>query len=181
MKICQYNIYFGNHPEIQLSDRMRNVCQCILKQDADVVCLQEVLQTTFDLIVNMLENKYPYTYPDIEDGLTFSYGTLILSRYPINRATTHCFEYTSMGRDIKLITITDDNDDKYYICTSHFESEFKNNCMTKIFQYTRCAEILYQLYQKTNIPIILCADTNVCQLSESAFYNAFSYAKGWKD
>jgi endonuclease/exonuclease/phosphatase family metal-dependent hydrolase len=179
MKICQYNIYFGNYPGINIDDRMKSVCQCILNQNADVVCLQEVVRNIYDLIVILLSEKYPYMYPD--DGLMCTYGTVIFSRYPIINAATHHFEFTSMGRDIKLAAITDNNLNTYYICTSHFESEFRDGCTKKIYQYNRCADILYQIYQKSKNPIIMCADTNVCPLSERNFHEAFSYAKGWRD
>lgn len=180
MKVLQYNIYFGELPGITLEKRLENVCACILEQDADVVCLQEVLRDTYDFIVVLLKDMYPHVYPDQSEGLITSYETLILSRYPIIRSTKYKYEFTSMGRDMKLILIADDKS-RYYICTTHFESEFKDGCMKKKYQYTRCADILYHLHKKTNIPIILCADTNVCSMTEKTFYDAFSYARGWRD
>lgn len=181
MRILQYNIYFGDHPGVTIKERTTNVCRCILEQNADVLCLQEVLRELYGHVVQLLQSEYPYVYPDPEDGILNAYDTVIFSRHPIKRATKHKFEFTSMGRDIKLALITDDTDSKYYICTVHFESEFKDGCMKKIYQYSRCSDILYQLYKKTNIPVILCADTNTCEKSSLAFHNAFSYAHGWRD
>lgn len=189
MKICQYNIYFGVDLEINITDRMKNVCECILEQNADVVCLQEVLFTVYDQIVLLLSGKYPYIYPDPINELTSRYDTMILSVYPIMNSTTHKFDAlysegfkgTTMGRDLKLVLITDNDSNKYYICTTHFESEFRDRCTRKIYQYTTCSDILYQIYQKTGIPIILCADTNVCAQSSQPFHEAFNYAKGWRD
>jgi len=181
LKLCQYNIYFGSHPGINICDRTSNVCQCILEQDADVVCLQEVLYSMYELIVDQLSTIYPYIYPDPLDGLTSAYDTMIFSRYPITNATSYQFEGTIMGRNIKLVIVTDNDSNKYYICTTHFESEFKDGCTKKIYQYNRCADILHQLYHKTGIPVIMCADTNVCLISEQSFNDAFSYNKGWRD
>ncbi|VBB18438.1 endonuclease/exonuclease/phosphatase family protein [Yasminevirus sp. GU-2018] len=181
MKILQYNIYFGEHRGVSLSDRLQNVCGCIMEQNADVVCVQEVLRDSYSLMTALLKDMYPYAYPDPQDGIEIAYGTAIFSKFPIKRATTHKFEFTSMGRDIKLVMVEDDKNSKYYICNVHFESEFKDKCMKKIYQYSRCSDILYHLHKKTNIPVILCADTNVCNDSSKAFHEAFSFAKGWRD
>lgn len=181
MKLLQYNIYFGEHTDISISDRMNNVCKCILEQDADVVCVQEVLCNMYNQIVVALNNVYSHVYPDPRDGLNVKYGTMILSKFPINSATTHKFEFTSMGRDIKLIMTTDAENNKYYICNVHFESEFKSKCMNKKYQYNRCSDILHHLHKKTNIPIFLCTDTNICDITLRAFHDAFNFTKGWRD
>jgi len=179
MKICQYNIYFGQHPGVSIVDRMKDVCQCILEQDADIVCLQEVLFSMYENIIDMLSPTYPYVYPD---SITTTYDTMILSRYPIASATTYKFEFTTMGRNIRLVNITDHYNNSYYLCTIHFESEFKDGCKKKIYQYNKCADILCQLYQNTGIPVIMCADTNICTVSQHSFDEAFNYqSKGWRD
>lgn len=195
MKICQYNIFFGDHPGIHINERMMNVCKCILEQNADIICLQEVLSIMRDQIIKFFSKTHRYVYYDrgynhdsnsdsnnnlIPTSIS-TYDTMIFSRYPITKATTHHFDMTSMQRNIKLVLITDDSLNQYYICTSHFESEFKNGCTNKIYQYNRCADILYQLHQKTFIPIILCADTNICSITKQSFHEIFSYVKGWRD
>lgn len=181
MKVLQYNIYFGKYSDISIEKRIENICNCILDQEADILCLQEVLCDMYDFVVSLLKDTYPYVYPNPEQGLVTTYETVIFSKYPILKSTKYKYEFTNMGRDMKLILIADENGSKYYICTSHFESEFKDGCMKKKFQYRRCADILQNLYKKTNIPIIFCTDTNVCPISEKTFYDAFSYARAWKD
>lgn len=184
MKICQYNIYFGHHPGVKMYDRINDVCKCILKQNPDVICLQEVLYEAHELIFTALSETYPFVYPNMSgDAYQIkSYDTMIFSRYPITKPKTYPFlSYTTMGRDLKLVVVTDKDSNEYYICTSHFESEFRDGCAKKIYQYESCSDILRQLYEKTKIPIFLCADTNVCSISEHSFHEAFSYVKGWRD
>lgn len=181
MKIVQYNIYFGDHDGISIETRMQNICRNLNEEDADIVCLQEVLQNMYGLLVDQLTGTYPHVYPDPRDGLGMSYDTVIFSKHPIKKAIKHKFEFTTMGRDIKLVLIQNDEGDKVYVCTSHFESEFKDGCMKKVYQYNRCSDILKQIHTKTSIPIFLCADTNVCKITEPSFLNVFTFAKGWRD
>lgn len=181
MKILQYNIYFGDHPTVTLETRIDNICKYILELSPDVACLQEVREDKYEYMVNNFIKAYPYIYPDPEDGLGATYGTMILSKYRILRSSTYKYDITSMGRDIKTILITDESGDKYYIATTHIESEFSINQQTKLFQYRKCVDVLQKLYDKTQIPVILCADTNVCKRSEFSFYNAFNFSRGWKD
>jgi len=182
MKVIQYNIYFGEHLGTDIETRIASICDCLNHQNADVVCLQEVLQNMFGFIVALLEDTYPYVFPNPKDGLDTSYGTVIFSKYPIMKAIKHKYEFTSMGRDIKLVMIRRTDQDKIFVCTTHFESEFNNGCMKKMYQYDRCSDILNQLYKRHNIPIIFCSDTNVCDKTENNFDSAFSYtAQGWKD
>lgn len=181
MKIIQYNIYFGNHLDVTIDTRLENICGCLIDESADVLCLQEVLQSKYELLVALLFEKYPYVYPDSQTGLALVYETVIFSKHPIKKATKHDFEFTTMGRDIKLIMIQNTDQKKIYICTTHFESEFKDGCMKKIYQYNRCSDILTQIHKRTNIPIFLCADTNICKTSDASFCNSFSLKNGWRD
>jgi len=66
---------------------------------------------------------------------------------------------------MKIVLIQYD-DHKIFVCTTHFESEFNKSVCNKLYQYNRCADILYQIYCKTKIPIFFCADTNVCNASK---------------
>jgi endonuclease/exonuclease/phosphatase family metal-dependent hydrolase len=185
MKIIQYNIYFGDDDRDATEMRLENNCRCLNEQMADVICLQEVLEETHDYLFALLKDKYPYSYSNQDPNLNKStsmnsiYGTVILSRYPFKRTIKHKYEITTMNRDIKLVLIENDEHDKIYICTSHFESEFKDSCMRKKYQYERCSDILEQLYKRTQVPIILCADTN--DNTENTFNNAFSYKNCWRD
>lgn len=181
MRVVQYNIYFGNHKGVTLYDRLDNLIECVKNTDADVLCFQEVIKESYNYLQIHLRDIYPYLFPHIDDGLTHSYETVIFSRYPMKKTLKHKYEFTMMGRDVKLVLIEDEKKQKVYICTTHFESEFKDACSSKIYQYKRCSDILQQLYQTTKIPVILCTDTNICNTTEDTFTNSFSYKNGWRD
>lgn len=179
LKICQYNIFFGDSPQDPIDYRIDRVCKTIIDANADVICLQEVLKSQYHKIKTKLSVNYPYIYPDT--GIDITYDTIIVSKYPITKGITHRFEFTNMGRNLKIVLLTDNKSNKYYICTTHFESEFKDDCNIKTFQYKRCAEILTLLHQKTNIPVFLCTDSNSCVKTDTIFNEAFSFALGWRD
>lgn len=169
MKLIQYNIYFGDN----LEERISNISKLLIDENADVICLQEVLNTSYPIIVGLLESTYPYIYPDKID---ISYDTVIFSKHPFIKSMKHKFDFTMMGRNLKITHIQID-DMPIYIATTHFESEFKNKCERKIYQYNKCADILDQLYEQ----VFLCSDTNICINTEHIFHDTFSFASGWKD
>lgn len=177
MKLLQYNIYFGNCTNISIDDRLHNICRKIIEIDADVVCLQEVLSSKYNLIKQYVISKYMYIYPN---NITTRYDTIILSKTPFNTTQTHNFEYTNMNRNLKIITTVVDNKN-VVIATTHFESEFNNQIVSKLYQYNRCNLILQDIHNKTGFPIFLCADTNICNSSERQFVGIFNYDKQWKD
>jgi endonuclease/exonuclease/phosphatase family metal-dependent hydrolase len=181
MKIIQFNIYFGDHEGIDIHNRMKNLSKCLIDENADVVCLQEVLKLFYENLCDLLKIVYPYIWPDRKTGLDCEYGTAIFSKHPIKKSIKYNYEFTKMGRDLKLALIENEAKESVYVCTTHFESEFKQGCMKKIYQYKRCADILQRIYKKTKVPVILCADTNICTYTEKIFDTAFSYASGWID
>lgn len=180
MKIIQYNIFFGDDDKTITEMRIENICRQMNEYKVDILCFQEVLREMYDLIVGLLLENYPYVYPTSSDLLDTVYGTVIFSKHQFHNTIRHKYEITTMGRDIKFVVIQCD-DEKVCVCTSHFESEFKDQCMKKIYQYNRCSDILEQVHKKTNLPIILCSDTNVCKNTEGMFNDAFSTVKGWRD
>lgn len=181
MKIVQYNIYFGEHQGVNINERMKNLVSLLIKENPDVICLQEVLSEFYSDLCDGLEKTHSHCFPAKETGMDQKYGTVIFSKHPIKKSIRHKFEFTTMGRDLKLIMIENKDGETVYVCTSHFESEFNNGCMSKIYQYKRSADILSLLYQKTKTPIILCSDTNVCSESEKSFVDSFPHSDGWKD
>lgn len=181
LKVLQYNIYFGEHEGINIDDRLLNICSIISSLDADVICLQEVIRDKFTLMMENLEHMYPYAYPNKLHEIDFSYGTVIFSKHVIKNVDKRDYKFTKMKRDIKLVKIQYNENDNIYISTCHFESEFNNSITNKVYQYNTCSNMLQHLHNVTKIPVIMCADTNICKLSEYYFDIAFSHMKGWKD
>lgn len=172
LKIIQYNILFESCPHITIDQRLGNVCKYLLRKNADVICLQEVLRNKYDMMKQNLSKTYPFTYPD--SCFSHRYDTMIMSKYPFEYTWTKYFENTEMGRNMKGVTIKF-NENPLHIVTSHFESVFQSEVANKIEQYDNCSKMLEQF----EIPVILCADTNVCDSSEKKFNEFFS--RGWID
>jgi endonuclease/exonuclease/phosphatase family metal-dependent hydrolase len=145
--------------------------------DADVVCLQEVLASKYNLIKQYVRTKYLYIYPG---NITNRYDSIILSKTKIINSCTHNFKYTNMNRNLKIIT-TSINNQHVIIATTHFESEFNNQVNNKLYQYYICNRILHNIYNKTKLPVFLCADTNICDYTEKHFMNIFGNNNKWKD
>jgi endonuclease/exonuclease/phosphatase family metal-dependent hydrolase len=178
MKVIQYNIHFGEIPGIDINERIKNVSKVILEECADVICLQEVLDDQYKCMIDFFKNSYPYFYP--EKVMKNRYGTVIISKYPHIEHMQYYYSNSQMGRDLKIIRIKNDEDTEVYICTTHFESEF-NVIDTKLSQYDECSKILRVLRRNSKIPIILCADTNICKRSEYQFNNIFDSENDWID
>lgn len=180
IKVIQYNIYFGDGSD-QTDLRIDTICVYLNSLDADVLCLQEVLKYKYDSMIKNLAPTYPHVFPKSSKDFTMNYGTAIISKYPIVESITHMYKFTKMGRDLKIVLVQNSAGDKIHICTTHFESEFKDSVMAKTYQYNRCSDILQKIHAETSIPIILCADTNVCRQSEQQFFDVFSHENGWRD
>ncbi len=175
LKIIQYNILFESCPNITIDQRLGNICRYLLKKNADVLCLQEVLRNKYDMMRHNLEKKYPFICP--EKCFDHRYDTMILSKHPFEYTWMTHFGNTNMGRNMKGVTIKILEEKPMHIVTSHFESVFQDDAKNKIMQYEHCSEMLGQFA----LPVILCADTNVCDSSENHFLKSFSSSKGWKD
>lgn len=178
LKIIQYNILFESCPNITIEQRLGNICKYLLKKNADVLCLQEVLRNQYDSMKQNLVKSYPHVYP--EKCFDHKYDTMIFSKRPFEYTWMTHFKNTNMGRNMKGVTINNNNNPltdqqkPVHIVTSHFESVFRDESMEKISQYNTCSRILGQF----SLPVILCADTNVCESSEAEFKKSFL---GWKD
>lgn len=167
LKVLQYNIYFGEDV-CDIDFRLHNVCSCILNTEADVVCMQEVLSTKYDMINYYIDHVYKYRYPDTIDH---RYGTAIFSKYPLNKTQTIKYDFTRMNRDLKIALIND-----IYVGVTHFESEFGYNIGNKLYQYKLCSDIM-----KSYSPSIICMDSNICTKSAMIFNNVFHKNGTWRD
>ena len=91
IKILTYNIHHGNPPEFPGKIDLEAIANVILQSDADLVGLQEVdvylsRSNDVDQVDRLAEltGMYPYFSKgiNIDEG---EYGTLILSKYEINK------------------------------------------------------------------------------------------------
>lgn len=129
LKFITYNIWFSTHYQIQ---RTKALLECLAETDADVVCLQEVLTFTLDLISENPFIRENYILSDL-NGTTFEgYGVVILLH---KRVAVQCSGFQFYIRSLPSIysrralfldLLFADQNEKVYniarICTVHLES-----------------------------------------------------------
>lgn len=165
-RVLSYNVWFKDYKRME---RTKELINRIKKNNPDLVCLQELIPETFEIIKTNL-NDYKYVFPK---QFTDVYGCAIFSKYEMLLNEEH--EFTSlMGRKL-LTTVINFKDHNVVICNTHFESEFGNKNVTKIGQFKKTKSILNKI--KEYGPVILCADTNIMESDEKEFI----VDKGWRD
>lgn len=102
------------------------VLQYLLRQDADVICLQEVdvykdaKYLTLPDVKQCLSTKYPYSYIDFSIyNKRHQYGTMVWSKYPI--INKECIHYESQGNLSNRCDLVVD-DDTIRLINNHLES-----------------------------------------------------------
>lgn len=168
-KIVSYNIWFDRFLREQ---RLKSLISKILIDNPCVVCLQEVTDVTHSKLVTALDDRYKYTYPK---NLSHRYGCLILSKYPIEKATSLKFK-SNMGRQLDLTYVRLPSNHSIVIANAHFESEFDFDNKFKTMQYRYTTAVLNKIFSdnscdKNFLGTILCADTNIT-VNDSVKYNS---------
>lgn len=177
IKLMTYNILFDSK---YLEKRTNTIINIILSESPDIVALQEVTPSSYNIIV---------TNPDITkiyhiNKIRFRepYGTLLLSKYPIEHASYIQMSITQMGRRLEYITVNID-DTKATIATVHWESQFptyrdktektiKKKMAIKISQYIESFAFLNKI---KNNHIILMGDTNITEKETFIFETPDNY------
>lgn len=164
ISVISYNIWFDTYKQYE---RLDSLIYILNQYNPSVICLQEVTDKIYPLLIKQLGEQYPYHYPD----KIHYYGCVLFSKYEILESYSKLYPDTKMGRGINFITIKKD-DTSLTIATSHFESLFDdyNLNLQKIVQYSTAKKLLNMLYDKVNNPIIFCADTNIQKHEESYYF-----------
>ena len=157
VSVLNYNI---DGLGVDLSVRTNACIDIILKQNADIVTLQEVIDPIRDLLIFFMDNagyknasgcetpscKY-YTMMFVKTH----FSVLDSRRVPFRKSQSR------MGRDI-LISLIKSSNTKFEVLTSHLES-------TKEHFSTRCKQLkeIYDdyLFRESSGPVIFCGDTNL--------------------
>ena len=117
MKIITYNIDGLSYNKI-LNIRTQTICNTLLKEDPDIILLQEVTNKNEPIIKSNFLDKYNYFCPPNE-SLTTSYYVAMLIKKEIKVLSQDVYVYptSTMGRHL-LIVKTED----HTFMTSHLES-----------------------------------------------------------
>ena len=170
MQIVTYNIWFNQK---ERKKRAESLCHEILtyNSDIDVLCFQEVTPQVLEYLNELLSDVYLYHYPnEIE-----YYGSITFSRHPfVDAHETHFV--SNMGR--KLVTVIVDIDNTMIaIGNCHYESEFGDKNIVKLCQY----DVTKRMLSSYNIPVIMCADTNIQEHEEDEYLNDTQWKDSWKE
>lgn len=185
ISILSFNIWFDVYAE---RERTAALLACIFKNNADVICLQEVRPHIYDKLKKNLK-KYDYHYPK---NIPCSYGCVIFSKYKISKCLSLPFKKTLMGRELVLAKIDYpcqvlENDRlcvervEIVICTTHLESEFSKTVknFTKWSQIEESFNVLEGMYQRYK-NIIFCLDSNLTT-EDDKYEFPFNHNTKWKD
>lgn len=169
-KIASYNIWFD---KFLREHRVKSLISKISSENPCVVCLQEVVNVTHSTLAIALNDQYKYSYPKT---LKNTYGCVIFSKYPIEKATSLKFK-SNMGRQLDLVYIRLPSGKTIVVGNCHFESEFEEHNKFKLLQYRYTSAILRKIYcdnigDKNFLGTFLCSDTNITQ-HDIQYYNKF--------
>lgn len=170
LKIISYNIWFEN---INRIERLYSLFSVIDNEKPDIICLQEVMNSQYEIIKKEL--SYQFMYPE---KIESDYGCVILSKYPIEKSLIINLP-SRMKRNLVLAKINF-NGTIFVIANVHFESEFNNNNKLKKKQFKYVGTILNKIYYDHS-NVILCSDTNVTECDENLFLNNFeNFFDAWQ-
>lgn len=144
--------------------RHKALLSLVRVNNADVVCLQEVLSPIVDWLVEMLKDMYSPVITKLQP-LGRSYGELIFVKNGLDALEYNCVDLEGkMGRALQHVKVSKDNV-IYSVMTFHLESM---NCQK--VRRMQLAKIC--LYIKELDNVICCGDTNQtakeeCKLSDN--------------
>lgn len=173
-KVLSYNIWFEEYSRL---DRLESLIATIMESNPDVICMQEVIPDMYEILKLKL-SEYPHYFPQ---SLENKYGSVIMSKHPMENCIDQKFSGSKMGRSLLISTINVDSI-PIIIGNTHFESEFqrKESNNEKIYQYEYTQSILDSLYDNYQ-NIIFCSDTNLLTHEESLFFVDDVWKDAWKE
>lgn len=135
MKILSWNIWFDQR---LMDERMKLIVKGIDSTNADVVCLQEIIPKSLEILIKHFEPKGYNFYPRKMDK---SYGTIIMSKIPVISFVHIPFRESQMHRHFLMIRVQNQKEEIISIATSHLESEFHKHNPTKLQQFKNVLDI----------------------------------------
>lgn len=155
MNILSWNIFANNS---MLEKRIQIICDKILDIDPDVICLQEVIPFTWNIICDKLLTKYNslYSNPYVNNSSLRIFGESILIKKDIKIINKSFVKLPSKQGRILTYTELCFKNKKIIIGTSHLES-FKENESIRSTQIDFIKDIMF----KDNSNIIWIGDSNI--------------------
>jgi endonuclease/exonuclease/phosphatase family metal-dependent hydrolase len=167
LRIISFNTCFN---PCDRNQRLISLCHYIRSHNPDIICLQELVSTTFENLKSCL--GYNHYFPE---NISRGYGSAIISKIPFKDTYTVSLP-TSMNMNRSLLVANLSGGP--YVLNTHFESEFNQFNQTKISQYNIVAQHMKNL---RSYGAVLCTDTNIMKHEEKKFNTIFKTCNdAWK-
>ncbi|ORX96990.1 DNase I-like protein [Basidiobolus meristosporus CBS 931.73] len=173
-KLCCYNISGSDEP---LSEaRIDAILHLLLKEDADVICLQEVTPEFVDQIKKELWVQQGYILSDIESQSLHPQGVFMLSRLPL-----HPFYETYLpSKQQKKMLYADvyiNEQSVVRIATSHLEGQRQN---VREQQLESIRSVLLPESEKDKfVTSVICGDFNFAGPNEDSVLRGANFVDAW--
>lgn len=184
LKICTFNaclmpewVQVLMPPGYRLPrERIQAAAQGILKQDIDVLCMQEMFdQEAAKEFIELLKNQYPYiVYNFNHSSLKIGSGLLIASRFPIENP--QCWEHVNKigterfsRKGSMALTIRLSGNQKICLFNTHLEAGLDNAAKAVPCRVSQLQDIERHLqsYCKDFDLSFFCGDMNISSKKES--------------
>jgi endonuclease/exonuclease/phosphatase family metal-dependent hydrolase len=160
LAIVSYNVWFGNRTETldEYAPRINELIQVILREGADIICLQEV---TDNILILFLENESIRERYWTSHTRAYGYQTAILSTMPCS--SLYCVNFvTNLGRNLLVAEFMRPNEERFCVATVHLES-YAQDYDTRDQQLATAKEVLLREEYKF---AFLCGDFNFADRDE---------------
>lgn len=164
-----FNTWFG---DFHFEERFRATIEILKDSNADIIALQEITDASLELLLKDDWIKNNYFISDNSCSTFYSYGVIILSRFPIKNLNLHPLK-SIMGRHV-LIAEFEINEQKILIGTTHLES-LRHSAKMRSIQLN---EIFALLNESDNS--VLMGDFNFCSSWEENSNIDNSYLDFWE-
>ena len=171
------------------------VLQYLLKQDADIVCLQEVdvykdaKYLTLDDVKNTLRTKYRYSYIDFSVyNKRHQYGTMVWSRYPlINKQSIRYESKGNLSNQCDIVV----GSDTIRLINNHLESYKFTSADLEDMEHMRAkwehatplrnrqARVVREMIDSSPYPVIVTGDFNAIPLSFTSRHISKNLHDAW--
>ncbi|KAK9719969.1 hypothetical protein K7432_004453 [Basidiobolus ranarum] len=176
-RLCCYNVSSEKNPHSER--RINELLRLLLRENADVICLQEVTSEFVEQIKQELWVQQSYMLSDIESQYIHPQGVLMLSRLPL-----HPFYETYLPskqqRKMLYADIYINEQSVVRIATSHLDSS-KENVNIRQQQLESMKTVLLPQSEKDKfMTSVVCGDFNFTEPNEDAVLKNAHFIDAWE-
>jgi tyrosyl-DNA phosphodiesterase 2 len=152
LTVVTWNVWFAPY---YFEPRFRALLEVVRGRRPDVICLQEIVPDSLELLLAEPWVRDGYRVSDVRGDTLDSYGVVLLSRLPIRALALHDLP-SHMGRRL-LVAEVDAGSDGLVVATVHLES-LKHNRDVRAEQLA----VIFPLLGAAGPEVVLTGDFNFC-------------------